>query len=348
MREVDAAEHAVPVDIVALRAPQVLLRLSHFHRRIEDAATRELFRHDEHPLVERVRLGVLREEVAPERRGHERLQILAELVSRLLQPAGRGRVQRPRAHLRISAAGNVDASRRLLEDPGVLERRRLDEVRLRERGEELLEPAVFVNALVRTRPRAELLAVVRIHDEARAGRMPLAQLFDRRAHVAERDEIAQLHAAGEHDHRQALVLGDVRLAGLVPLETSAQEMLVVEDGVRDAGLSEERREVRFPHALGEPCAERPLPEDRIDPVGERADLPDAVAPRHAHEHRLVVAAREELDLTAPHEVGQVADDVGPVRLEPVEERSGEVEARFHFGMAIEGGHERRIRALGHL
>ena len=70
--------------------------------------------------------------------------------------------------------------------------------------------------------------------------------------------------------------------------------------------------------------------------------------RRAHEHRLVVAARQKLDLTAPHEVGEIADDVGPVRLEPVEKWSREMEARFHFGMAIEGGHERRICALGHL
>ena len=334
MREVDAAEDAVPVHVVALRAPEVLLSLAHFHRRIEDAAARELLGHDEHPLVERVRLGVLREEVAPERRGHERLEILAELVPRLLQAARGRRVECPCAHLRIRAARDVDAARGLLEDPRVLERRGLDEVGLRERGEELLEPAVLVHALVRAGPRAELLAVIRIHDEARACGVPLAQLLDRRAHLAERDEVAQLHAPGEHDHRKSLVLGDVRLAGLVLLQTRAEEVLVVEDGVGDAGFSEQRRKMRLPHALGQPRAEGPLPEDRVHAVGERADLTDAVAARHTDEHRLVVATGEELDLTAPHEVGKVADDVGPIGLEPVQERSGEMEARLHFGMAI--------------
>ncbi len=191
-----------------------------------------------------------------------------------------------------------------------------------------------MDALVSARPRAELLAVVRIHDQARACGVALAELLDRRTHVAERNEVAQLHAAGEHDHRKTLVLGDVRLTGLVLLQAGAQEVLVVEHGVRNAGLSEERWKVWLPHALGQPGAKRPLTEDRVDPVGERPDLAHAIPARHADEDRLVVTAGKELDLAAPDQVGEVADDVGPVGLEPVQEGSGEVEARLHFGMAI--------------
>ena len=55
----------------------------------------------------------------------------------------------------------------------------LDEVGLRDRREELLEPAVLVHALVRAGPRAELLAVVRVHDEARALVGSRAQLLHR-------------------------------------------------------------------------------------------------------------------------------------------------------------------------
>src|SRR5207253_4624899 len=51
---------------------------------------------------------------------------------------------------------------------------------------------------------------------------------------------------------------------------------------------------------------------------------------------------------ALHEIGEVADDVGSVALEPVEERAGEVERRFHLGVPIERSHERRIRALGYV
>src|SRR5437773_9141125 len=71
VRKVDAAEDSVPVHIVALRAPQVLLRLANLGRRVEDAAARELLAHDEHPLLQAVRLWILRQEIPPERRGHE-------------------------------------------------------------------------------------------------------------------------------------------------------------------------------------------------------------------------------------------------------------------------------------
>ena len=54
VREVDPAEDAVPVHVVALRSPEVLLRLTDFGGRVEDAAAGELLAHDEHPLVESV------------------------------------------------------------------------------------------------------------------------------------------------------------------------------------------------------------------------------------------------------------------------------------------------------
>ena len=54
VREVDPAEHAVPVDVIPLCAPEVLLRLTDLRRRVENAAARELFADDEHPLVQPV------------------------------------------------------------------------------------------------------------------------------------------------------------------------------------------------------------------------------------------------------------------------------------------------------
>jgi len=73
-----------------------------------------------------------------------------------------------------------------------------------------------------------------------------------------------------------------------------------------------------------------------------------VPARDADEDGLVVAAGEQFDLAALDEVREIADDVGTVAFEPIEERAGEVEGRLHFGVPIERGHERRIRALGHV
>ena len=106
--------------------------------------------------------------------------------------------------------------------------------------------------------------------------------------------------------------------------------------------------MRLPHALGEPCAERTLTEDRVHAVAQRSDLRDRVTTRDADKDRLVVTAGEKLDLTAPHEVREVANDVGTVPLEPVEQRSGEMQARLHLGVSVKGGNQRRVGALCYL
>src|SRR5439155_23951265 len=115
-----------------------------------------------------------------------------------------------------------------------------------------------------------------------------------------------------------------------------------------SGLGEERRKVRLPNALGQPGSERPLPEDRVNTVGQCPDLADTVAPGDADEYGLVIASGEELDLSATDEVRKGADDVRTVRLEPVEERTREVQGRLYLRMAVKRGHERGIGALGHL
>jgi hypothetical protein len=125
-------------------------------------------------------------------------------------------------------------------------------------------------------------------------------------------------------------------------------VLVIEDRVGHSRLGEKRGEVRFPDAFGQPGAEGPLSEDRVNTIGKRPNLPDAVASRDADQNRLVIAAGEELDLTSSDEVREVADDVRTVGFKPVEEGSREVEAGLYFGVPIEGGHKGGIRPLGHI
>jgi hypothetical protein len=125
-------------------------------------------------------------------------------------------------------------------------------------------------------------------------------------------------------------------------------MLVVEDGVRDTRLGQERRQMRLPDALGQPRPERALSEDRVDPIGKRPNLADPVAPWHSDQNGLVVPAGEKLDLASADEVSEVADDVRTVRFEPIEERAREVKAGLYLRMPIQGGDERGIRSLGHV
>src|SRR2546425_9321977 len=111
MGKVNAAKDAVPVDVVALSPPEVLLCLAHLGRRVEDAAARQLLADDEHPLVQGVRLGVLREEVSPERCAYEWRQVARQLVARLQITACGTCLERPFRHLGIRAPGYVDAAR---------------------------------------------------------------------------------------------------------------------------------------------------------------------------------------------------------------------------------------------
>src|SRR5256885_8031801 len=158
-----------------------------------------------------------------------------------------------------------------------------------------------MDPLLRAGPRAELLTVVRVHDELRASSLPLAKLLHRLADIAERDEVAQAGAGRVQDEREALILGDEGFAEVLATESALEEVVLVEDSVRDAGLGKDRRQVRLPDALGEPRAERAPAEDRRDAISERADLADRIATRHPNQDGLVVAAREQLDLAALHE-----------------------------------------------
>src|SRR5919201_3211083 len=103
--------------------------------------------------------------------------------------------------------------------------------------------------------------------------------------------------------------------------------------------------MRLPDPLGQPGPERALSEDRVNSVGKRRDLADAVAPRHPDQDRLVVTAGEELDLAPPDQVREVADHVGTVRFEPIEQRTREVEARLYLGMAVQRRDQGGIRPL---
>ena len=104
----------------------------------------------------------------------------------------------------------------------------------------------------------------------------------------------------------------------------------------------------LPNPLGQPRTQGALSEDRVNPIGKRPNLSDAIAPRYPDQNRLVVAPGEKLDLSPSDEVREVADDVRPVRLKPVKERAREVKTRLYFGVPVEGGNERGIRPLGHI
>ena len=89
-------------------------------------------------------------------------------------------------------------------------------------------------------------------------------------------------------------------------------------------------------------ARRPCAEDVLELRGQRNELADPVAVRDRGEHRLGVAAAEELHLAARHHLAQ-EQHVARVALEQVvEQRAAEVRREPELRKAVQGLEERAI------
>src|SRR5262249_36574938 len=101
----------------------------------------------------------------------------------------------------------------------------LDPVLGREHLRETLEPAFVVAALLRTRPDAELLAVVaQHHDAIRSAFRYATQDVDGIARLAKRDRVAQLAVDREHADRLALVFRAETAPELLALQPGSHEV----------------------------------------------------------------------------------------------------------------------------
>src|SRR5688572_17805719 len=160
----------------------------------------------------------------------------------------------------------------------------------------------------------------------------------------ERDQVAQLLADREEPHDLALVLGRVVAVELVDLEPCALELRVVDEDRTDPRERKVARELRFPHALGEPEAVDLGAEELREPRTMQLHLVDAVAARDRGQDRLVEAGGLQLDLAAldagAHELDQVLRVLHP----PLEQRSGDVQHVRDARMAGERLEQRPVGA----
>src|SRR5256886_2831744 len=91
----------------------------------------------------------------------------------------------------------------------------------------------------------------------------------------------------EDPEPEALVLGEVVASERVRVEPGQHEVAVVQEHVLDAGLGEHARQVRLPHALGEPHPARTHAEVRLEERGEPLDLTELVVIGQNGEDRLL-------------------------------------------------------------
>ena len=353
VRQIAAAEHAVPVRVVGLAAPEGLARLDQ-PAVVGTLAAGALDRAREplHLPVELGDLGILHQEVPPEPAAQEAGEPGtalegAEVALRLLQrPPGVLR-QRPLSHLLVGRRRQVDAAGRPGGIDHIGERRRPQPRRGQHTVEEPVEPALFVHQPVCARPAAELLAVVD-HRHRRQPAAPLAEVLDRLVDVGERDEVTQALVDREHAERLALLLGEVVPAEVLGLEAGQREVAIVDEDVLDARLVERARQVRLPHALGQPHAARPHTELGLEELAQALDLPALVGVGQDRQDGLVEATGEELDPAAGDDLPEQVEGRAGLGPQPVQEAARAVHRHSDLRPGLQAREERMVGPLGRL
>src|SRR5947208_1279526 len=200
---------------------------------------------------------------------------------------------------------------------------------------------------VRDRPDAELLAVVH-HRHRRHQAAPGGEILEARLDLGERNQVAEPLADREDAEPGALVLGEVIPPQGVGIEAGQGEVAVVHEHVLDAGLGQHARQVRLPHALGEPHAARADPDVRLEEGGEALDLAELVVVRQDGEDGLVESARQQLDLAAPGERDEQVEGPGREIAQPLEEAARAVHDEPDLGPRVHALEKRTVGTLRRL
>ena len=108
-------------------------------------------------------------------------------------------------------------------------------------------------------------------------------------------------------------------------EPGHQEVAIVHQRVAHAGVRQVGGELGLPDPLGEPEARRIHAEARADRLVQPLDLLDPVLARERRQHRLVEAGEQELDPAVGGEPAEPVEVGGLVELEPLEQRSAQVQ-----------------------
>ncbi len=207
------------------------------------------------------------------------------------------------------------------------------------------QPAAVVDPVVGLRPDAEFLDVV----EVDGGRLALLrQAFEVSDHLVRRRE-GQAVAQGFRD-REEVEPGAVFLSREIALQfvgalAGAEEVVVVNGHVADAGDGQRRDNRGFPDPLGQPGAGRADAGTRGQLVVQRCDWPMRSRMRDRGQHRLGIAGAEQLDLATADHFGQEFH-VGRVAFaQPVEQPAGEVRGETEIRVGVQRFEEGLVATL---
>ena len=160
-----------------------------------------------------------------------------------------------------------------------------------------------------------------------------------------RDAVAQALLRAEDGQQPALVVGRVGAPHVVLGDGRAAQVVVVEHGVRVAGVDQGRRQRRLPDALRQPRAAGSDAEPSLQVGAHALELAEPVAVGQRRQDRLEVAAADDLDLAAGDERPQPLEERRLVGVEPLEQRPGVVQRHAHARMALERPDHRLVGAL---
>ena len=252
--------------------------------------------------------------------------------------------QRPLVHLDVGGGGQVDHAPARCGGAVLVEVLCADRRGGQHRLDEMLEPALLVHPLVGLRPDAELLDVVEV--DRRRSRTALGLPLDE----ADRFGARGRRGCGSATPPRSGTARALRPSSSVqkcPPSCSAvlpgaQEVVVVDGDVLDSGVGERRDDAALPDPLGEPAALGPAPDQPFQPIRQRADLADAVAGRDRSEHRLRIAAAEQLRLSAIHHLAQQRHVLWIVVEQPLQQPAAEVRGELEVRIAVQRVQERAV------
>ena len=203
----------------------------------------------------------------------------------------------------------------------------------------------MVDPVVGLRPDAELFDVVEIDGGGVALVGQVFQVADDLVRRREGQAVAQGFGDREEVEPGAILLGAEEAVQFVSGFAGAEEMVVVDGHVGDAGFGQRRHHGRFPDALGEPGAGRCDAGPRGQFVVQRAQLADPVAVGNGGEHRFGVTGTEQLDLAARDHFGEQRHVSRMAFAQPVEQPARKMGGEAEVRVGVKRFDERLVTAL---
>src|SRR6266571_1764244 len=194
----------------------------------------------------------------------------------------------------------------------------------------------------RTRPAAELLAVIHEHGEGTARLPQLTEVGADLRRRPEGNEIAEPLIDRKQPDALAAALGQERRMEPVPLEAAHEKMPVVHEQIPYARIGQVGGQIGLPHPLGEPQAGRLDAEAAPDRFTHPADLLESIRTHQRREHRLVESRQQQLDVPVRRQATDRIEVGASVRLEPFEQRSRDVQRERQEPLCGEPLHEGEV------